>query len=97
MIYPCVSYVYLVFIEKKSEIYSVFLIFESRFSVRFVTGSEEHEVFLPEYFQSTILHAAHFRREVNTQEMSFVFLSIPHVVAIYSSFVHYNFTDYFLK
>ena len=35
------------------------------FSFRFVTGSEEHEVFLPEYFQSTILNAAHFRRVVN--------------------------------
>ena len=62
----CVGCTYLVFIAKKSEIYSVFLKFESRFSDRFVTGSADHEVFLPEYFQSTILHAAHFRRVVNS-------------------------------
>ena len=29
-----------------------------------VTGSDEHAAYLPEYFQSTILHAAHFQRVV---------------------------------
>ena len=38
--------------------------FESRFSDRFVTGSADHKVFLPEYFHSMIFHAAHFRRVV---------------------------------
>ena len=42
------------------------------FSDRFVTGSADHEIVLPEYFQSTIRHAAHFQREVNMS-----YLTVP--------------------
>ena len=42
----------------------------------FVSGSDEHEVFPPEYFQSTILHAPHFRRIVNFEYKYFTMFQI---------------------
>ena len=52
-------------LQKNQKFIAFFKYLRAVFLFVFVTGSEEHEVFLPEYFQSTILHAAHFRRVVN--------------------------------
>ena len=39
--------------------------------------SADHEVFLPEYFQSTILHSAHFRRVVKTSALQIALKLFP--------------------
>ena len=43
-----------------TQLYQYFSVFSL-----FVLLSDEPEVFLPKYFQTAILHAAHFRRVVN--------------------------------
>ena len=48
---------------------------ERRFPVPFGTRSEEHEVSIPEYIQSTILHADNFSSNIfSTHQCQEVFL-----------------------
>ena len=51
------SEVFLIFTTQLYQYFSVFCLFS--------LFNDEHEVFLPEYFQRAIRHAAHFRRVVN--------------------------------
>ena len=52
------SEVFLIFTTQLYQYFSVFLLF--------ALFSYEPEVFLPEYSQTAILHAAHFRKVVNS-------------------------------
>ena len=51
---------FLILLPKYTNIYNVFFLF--------ALFTDEPEVFLPKYSQTAILHAAHFRRVINSNK-----------------------------